>query len=153
MKKIFQNTTLLICCMFSLSANAQEEVFPTATEVRNEIESSQVMTASLLCNRKWRIERAAAYYTMENPADNWIFDMPFEGYSYTFHTDGTFDCEAVISTDGTWELRNGGKLLYLYNNLREDEELHEIALTKSGMKWYMLDEEMILRYDLKLILN
>lgn len=134
--------------MLSLSANAQEEIFPTATKVRNEIEVSQVMTASLLTNKKWIIEKAATYYTFENPADNWVFNMPFEGYSYTFHTDGTFDCKAVIPSDGTWELRHDGKLLYLYNNLRDDEEFHELVFTKSGMKWYMFDEGMMIMYVL-----
>ena len=67
--------------------------------------------------------------------------------------DSTFDCEDIIPSDGTWELRNGGKLIYLYNNLRDDEEFHEIVITKSGMNRYLFEEGMLIMYDLKLILK
>ncbi len=65
----------------------------------------------------------------------------YEGYQYILHEDGTFDCIAIIDTDGRWELRENNTRLYLYNNLREDEEEHYLLLSEDKLELIYVDKD------------
>lgn len=131
---------LFIFISFVHNLNAQTDEFIDQAEIRVAIENGKGITSELLCNHEWVVTTAIMQLMYDDPDDNLIMDM---GYSteYTFHPDGTFDAVAIIDTDGTWELRENGKLLYLYNNFRKDEEVHHILLDNDTMKWYFFEDK------------
>lgn len=86
----------------------------------------------------WTVRVARMYfnYTEDEPVGMaWDFD----GYVYTFSEDGTYTVDAMLDTDGTWELRDNNTVLYLHNNFRNDEELHRIVITGDQLEYIMID--------------
>lgn len=135
--KIIASLLFLIGTVHSVSAQTEEYI--DQTKVRNAIEKGKGMTAEELTDHEWVVNLSIMQLIYDDPEENDIMDLGFDGYTYTFHPDGTFDVDAIIDTDGTWELRDNGKLLYLYNNFRDDEEFHHLLLDDQMMKWYLFE--------------
>lgn len=120
---------------------SQTEEYIDQKEIQKQVENGSGITMEKLCDGKWVVTLSMMQLIYEDPEDNMIMDMGYDGYSYKFNSDGTFEVSAIIDSDGTWELRDNGKLLYLYNNLRDDEEFHHILMDGETMKWYLFEGE------------
>lgn len=134
--KFFIAIFLLVIC--TQATNAQTDQYINNDDIKKEIEKGTGITTETLCNSKWIVNTSILQAVYDDPSDNMILDMEYTS-SYVFNEDGTFKVSATIDSDGKWELRNNGKLLYLYNNLRDDEEFHHLLMDGNTMKWFVFE--------------
>ncbi len=100
--------TLLLSITFHLSYS-QTETFLDTILVKKEIENSKGINVEELCSAVWIIKQATFQFQYADPEDNMIMDMDsWEGFSYTFNANGTYEVNAIIDSDGKWELRDNG---------------------------------------------
>ena len=141
--------TVLIVGFLLLSTNGfcQNDEYLDQKSILVQVERGSGITAEKLCEGSWEVTLSIMQLIFENPEDNMIMDMDYNSYTYQFNTNGSFQVDAILDSDGTWELRNNGKLLYLYNNLREDEELHHILIEGDTLKlYYIVDNSMVYQH-------
>lgn len=87
---------------------------------------------------KWEIIESVLYNIYEDEEPSFWGDM-FNGYTYTFKKDKTYEVDAFIDTHGEWELRENNHALYLLNNVRNDEETHSLILEGDKLTFVYID--------------
>jgi hypothetical protein len=99
---------------------------------------------------KWEIVQSVLYNEYEDEEPSFWGDM-FNGYIYTFKKDKTYAVDAIIDTHGKWELRDNGHDLYLFNLIREDEEIHSLILDGDKLVFAIIDGTSYMYQELKRI--
>lgn len=116
-----------------------------SVEVRQRIVEAPSVSVEDIVSNTWSCDSTIVQYFESFYEGHETYEETEDmGYHYTFYESGEYEIEAIISSDGTWNLDTETKLLSMTSNLRStlDQENH-VLISNGRMEWISIDENGI----------